>query len=1219
MYALLIATVASLWVVQQGNSSQQSDNKQDDSVRAGKNLDFSIAIKNKNWWYAEKLLKKGANVDTKDENGRTPLHLAALCGDKEAVEFLLAHGADVHATCTDPILGANITPLHNAVYRGDLEIVVLLVEHNADVNAEDSKNCTPLHNAAGNGREDMAIFLLDNGASVNAQDKDGQTPLHGAAYSGLPSIVELLLDRGAKTDERDKDGRTALHLAVDKANLDVVVLLLDRGAKPDVKDNEKKTPLEWVSFYKKEGEKNKTPEKTNLRKWEKVIKIFELNKQGKLGDLVRNSKLFNAIQNGDLEAVQQLLNEGADINAKDNSDQTPLFIAVSKKETEIIKLLLDTKGIAVNAKNQEAERTSLHVAARDGFYDIVKLLVEKEADVQAGDKHRSTPLHYAASNGKIDVVEFLVESGAKVDAKSIYADTPLHNASEHGHYEIVKFLIEKEADVNAKDRSSNVMVARGGRTPLHWAAYNGPIRIVELLLDTKGIVVNARDDDNRTPLHWASERGHTGVARLLFERGADRNAIDNNGRTPLLLAVFWGAPEMVELFLERGADRNARDNNGRTLLHLAAARGATEVVKLLLERGADVYVKDQEGQTPWNCAANEEIVEIFELHLRKDRVNAIQKGDLDIVQKQLDSGLNIINAQCGPNVMPLHLAVVYKQPKIVKFFLTCGANVNAKSIDDSTSLHFAAENNDSDTIKILLDEKEIQINEKGTNLGVTPLQLAIINGHIEVALLLIADKRNKVNEEGPDKTTALHWAVNFGFLDLVKVLLDHGADVNAKCTDGTTPLQLAKDGGHTKIAEILATHGAIDETPFVLPPLENVDVEHLQAEPNANPGPNKALEVQESNETQEGPNPNEKLNEGPNETTASPESNEIQEGQEPNEDSNEDPEGQESKEPLEVQGPKPDTEGPKLSTNPEGLEPNPDIDVQNNEPEPAPNAEPVVVNTRLEILPREMIYAVMDGNFVKLQSFLANGDNVNAKDKEGKTLLHSAVRHDKPEVIEFLFRYAPIDPNALDKDGNTPLHCAARSGNAKLVETLLGDIRTNPNTLNRDGNTALHTATRLKNVDAIRALGNCARTDPNITDRGGQTPLHCATRQGKEGLASGDALLKCNRIKPNTPDKAGKTPLHLAAAAGDIETSQHLIVGGANPNVQDLSRRTPVDRVSKKGHSELAKLLQVEEQRANDGKTHVKLESSSSSSFPSNAIDSANSREQRAKGPLQGQ
>lgn len=161
---------------------------------------------------AEKFLAQGVQINTKNEAGLTPLHLAAWHGRTEVMELLLACGANIHAKCRE----AGMTPLHYAAAFGQKEAAELLIANGAEVDAKNKRGGTPLGNAAmGTGRNrEVAELLIANGADVNTRNLDGRTPLHKAVISGQPAIVGLLLSKGANMNVKDNYDKTPLERAI---------------------------------------------------------------------------------------------------------------------------------------------------------------------------------------------------------------------------------------------------------------------------------------------------------------------------------------------------------------------------------------------------------------------------------------------------------------------------------------------------------------------------------------------------------------------------------------------------------------------------------------------------------------------------------------------------------------------------------------------------------------------------------------------------------------------------------------------------------------------------------------------------------------------------------------------------------------------------------------------------------------------------------------------
>ena len=163
-------------------------------------------------------------INSKDNHGVTPLHVAAWSGQKAVALLLLTHGADVNAKTAPntllPVPGS--TPLNLAVAQGRKDITELLLAHGANVNSKDGTGRTPLHQAGQRGQKDLTEFLLVNGANVNAKDNNGNTPLHSTAASyflepedieNRKEVVELLLAHGADVNAKNGKGRTPLYCA----------------------------------------------------------------------------------------------------------------------------------------------------------------------------------------------------------------------------------------------------------------------------------------------------------------------------------------------------------------------------------------------------------------------------------------------------------------------------------------------------------------------------------------------------------------------------------------------------------------------------------------------------------------------------------------------------------------------------------------------------------------------------------------------------------------------------------------------------------------------------------------------------------------------------------------------------------------------------------------------------------------------------------------------
>jgi len=232
------------------------------------------------------LIKHGADVAARDEDGWTPLHQASEWGHVDVAQLLIEHGADAAAKDNH-----GSAPLHRASEWGHVDVARILIEHGADAAAQDEHGWTPfrwaferdyvglarlffehgtdaaaqdehgstlLHRASVGGHVDVAQFLLEHGADTAAQDKDGRTPLHRASERGHVDLARLLLiEHGADVTAQDKAGRTPLHWAFSQGHVDLVRLLIEHGADEEAQDKHGRTPFHLDDQRLERGEQTR--------------------------------------------------------------------------------------------------------------------------------------------------------------------------------------------------------------------------------------------------------------------------------------------------------------------------------------------------------------------------------------------------------------------------------------------------------------------------------------------------------------------------------------------------------------------------------------------------------------------------------------------------------------------------------------------------------------------------------------------------------------------------------------------------------------------------------------------------------------------------------------------------------------------------------------------------------------------------------------------------
>ena len=308
------------------------------------------------------------------------------------------------------------------------------------------------------------------------------------------------------------------------------------------------------------------------------------------------------------------------IDAPTRSGETPLISAVTIGDEELVQLMLQ-RGASVEARCADQITPLMH-AVNHGYLPILELLLKNGAQIDSTTAGW-TALHRAADMVNVSMVKLLLARGADIEERSPKDFTPKRHplarlGSDFGEYDevdasdadegwtallraatkgqeaMVCLLVEKDADIEARSPSNG--------TPLICAAEGKYEAIVEFLLKS-GANVNAEDQFGWKPLHRVMVTpGGEGVAQMLLTHGADINARCSYNKTPLHHAIEKGNDSMVSFLLAAGADYEARDIADRTPLHTAIESRLSNMVHILLEAGADADAKDKGGHDALGAA-----------------------------------------------------------------------------------------------------------------------------------------------------------------------------------------------------------------------------------------------------------------------------------------------------------------------------------------------------------------------------------------------------------------------------------------------------------------------------------------------------------------------------------------------------------------------------------------------------------------------------------------
>lgn len=491
-----------------------------------------------------------AIVDLTDESGGISLLAAVRGGRIETVREALANGADVNAESPD-----GTTPLIEAAGARRGEIVELLLESGAAVDAVNRYGMTALHLAARGADARAVTALLAAGADPAIALPEGETVLMAAAKSGNPEVVAALLDAettagggdyggGAivlnAVDPNSKEnwfGQTALMLAAAGNHTQAMQLLIDAGADLDAESARIDAPE--IELDRRQGGF-----------------VYAQIPEGRL------TALHFAARQGHIAAAQTLIDAGANLDAQDNYDTTPVVMAVVNGHLGVAATLLDA-GADPNVQDRYG-RTALFTATDLNTMDV---------------NPRPTPA-ITGGYSPVDIVRLALEHGAEVDLPISEAGLPawvaqgaehnpmlsdgataLFRAAMSGDLAIMNRLLEAGADPNVMTGELSC------RSPVpadceELSTYLGPPGLVTPFMAAAGI-------------GW----------RLDVSRGRESDAV-----------------EALQILLDLGADINRADQNGDTALHGAAGRQSPAIIGFLVANGADLHAQNEKGWTPLDIA-----------------------------------------------------------------------------------------------------------------------------------------------------------------------------------------------------------------------------------------------------------------------------------------------------------------------------------------------------------------------------------------------------------------------------------------------------------------------------------------------------------------------------------------------------------------------------------------------------------------------------------------
>jgi len=769
------------------------------------------------------VIKHGALVNCKDNNGRTPLSCIIEAKPDEWSKYS--------------------------------DITQLLLDNGADVVVADRQGVTLMHKAAAAGNKEIILLLLTHGAAVDAKDNNGRTLLHyaaGASVPGMdshsnPDVVQLLLSKGIDVDEvdaqlekllsanidinvQDKYGIVPLHNATQVGHVDIAKLLIAQGARLDIKDNAGRVPLHYAAGAGSNGE---------------------------------------ALSASMLGIIRILLDNGADINAQDNTGLTPLYYAADRRSKDIVQLLIDNGADIDIVDNRghipyhwiQSIISLLKIGNEDrntwtkinGYQEIAQLLKRSEYYVAPNGKDNNpgtVDRPFSSLTAAIDIAEpgdtILIRGGTYVCSQTIHIDT--------------SGLPGKPISIRAYPGEVPVFDCSIVRTP-HSTPSDIGFMIKGAYWHIKGIVIT----DIHRALQLTSEAAHHNVleqvvackARISMESGAAHNLIINcdayqsveflrNGGNADGVGAGLGLG-ILNVFIGNRSWNNSDDGydfwyagnpvrlescyawrNGENIWNHPFFAGNGNGFKLGKGMGKHILINcvawghphrgfdlnaNTEGVILRNCTGWDNLINYYFTTNRGGVGNVLRNnlsyGGKDSIGARVDSSSNSWDAELGIALTDADFfsfddsmmsaprnpdgSIPYN--KFLKLAPTSGAI--DKGID--IGMPFAGKKPD-------LGAFEYDPNEDSEDYVKMLHQAVRDHDTNEINKLLTGDEG--INDKDWLGYTPLHWAVYFGYADLIELLISKGADPNIQSDTGRYALEIARAMAYPELEALLRKLGA---------------------------------------------------------------------------------------------------------------------------------------------------------------------------------------------------------------------------------------------------------------------------------------------------------------------------------------------------------------------------------------------------------------------------
>ena len=574
-----------------------------------------------------KLVIHDDDVNEKNYSGLTPLHLACRHNQVSVIELLIQKyrcNQFVHAPY-------NGLPLHLACAQSLDAVKLLTLNSEVIVMTHCNEGFTPLHIACKFNKFDIVQYLIS--AVEHSSIISAVNPLPLACKTGNVELVKFLTEKGINTDSISSGSYTPLHIACSIGCVEVAKYLVDSGHDTSIKNSSNELPLHIAC--------TKSLELVKLTSYKCTVKEVEAKGPGNA------TPLHLASAYGHLDIVEYLIDEKkCSPFSLDEDGRNALAYACGFGEMQD-EVHVDVARYLVKCGCSPAENFSydwydsslIEWAIELEHYELFKVLVEGEANINCQDKQGNTPLMLLCQSScerkfALKSIKFLLSMSCDQQIINVVDEVALHLACERNIPQVITLLdphYVASADANGdtplhviacKRKYSPVwnhlqmflsnacnLQNKHGQVPLHLAVTNRSITVTKIMCRVEGIVSTIKDNKDSSPIHYACVLpSPCGVLQALIKHDrANLEVEDADGNTPLhTISCKKGKHifKSVKCLLSHGASAKATNNDGDTPLHLACRTGSAKSVEALVRKGY-ALIQNKAGDTPLHIACEQ--------------------------------------------------------------------------------------------------------------------------------------------------------------------------------------------------------------------------------------------------------------------------------------------------------------------------------------------------------------------------------------------------------------------------------------------------------------------------------------------------------------------------------------------------------------------------------------------------------------------------------------